>query len=231
MKKSFMIPDRVSMLVYAFLPIIILYISLSNSHGLATFSQTILGKILAICIIVYYTVMGNKLMGLLVCSLVILYYQSDIVENMLNMDDIMDNMFTKDKKGDENKDEDEDESKEDVEGMQTMQSHKKKDLIAKEPMANVKELYTAPSIVQKSLERMSNDIPREFREQNCDGEQLKYKDMDVKNEMIQHVFPEVEFEQEDCNVCKDTCEFSIIEERLKTEKEMMSIMSRDEMKK
>jgi hypothetical protein len=78
---------------------------------------------------------------------------------------------------------------------------------------------------------MSNDIPREFREQNCDGEQLKYKDMDVKNEMIQHVFPEVEFEQEDCNVCKDTCEFSIIEERLKTEKEMMSIMSRDEMKK
>ena len=106
-----------------------------------------------------------------------------------------------------------------------------KDLIAKEPMANVKELYTAPSIVQKSLERMSNDIPREFREQNCDGEQLKYKDMDVKNEMIQHVFPEVEFEQEDCDVCKDTCEFSIIEERLKTEKEMMSIMSRDEMKK
>ena len=224
-----MIPDRVLMLVYAFLPIIILYISLSNSHGLATFSQTILGKILAICIIVYYTVMGNKLMGLLVCSLVILYYQSDIVENMLNMDDIMDNMFKKDKKDDEN--EDEEESGEGVEGMQTMQSHKKKDLIAKEPMANINELYTAPSIVQKSLERMSNDIPREFREQNCDGEQLKYKDMNVKNEMIQHVFPEVEFEQEDCNVCKDTCEFSIIEERLKTEKEMMSIMSRDEMKK
>lgn len=226
-----MIPDRVSMLVYAFLPIIILYISLSNSHGLATFSQTILGKILAICIIVYYTVMCNKLMGLLVCSLVILYYQSDIVENMLNMDDIMDNMFKKDKK-DENEHENEDEDEEeDVEGMQTMQSHKKKDLIAKEPMANVKELYTAPSIVQKSLERMSNDIPREFREQNCDGEQLKYKDMDVKNEMIQHVFPEVNFEKEDCNVCKDTCDFSIIEERLKTEKEMMAIMSRDEMKK
>jgi len=219
------------MLVYAFLPIIILYISLSNSHGLATFSQTILGKILAICIIVYYTVMCNKLMGLLVCSLVILYYQSDIVENMLNMDDIMDNMFKKDKK-DENEHENEDEDEEeDVEGMQTMQSHKKKDLIAKEPMANVKELYTAPSIVQKSLERMSNDIPREFREQNCDGEQLKYKDMDVKNEMIQHVFPEVNFEKEDCNVCKDTCDFSIIEERLKTEKEMMAIMSRDEMKK
>ena len=229
-----MIPDRVSMLVYAFLPIIILYISLSNSHGLATFSQTILGKILAICIIVYYTVMCNKLMGLLVCSLVILYYQSDIVENMLNMDDIMDNMFKKDKKDkkDENEHENEDEDEEeDVEGMQTMQSHKKKDLIAKEPMANVKELYTAPSIVQKSLERMSNDIPREFREQNCDGEQLKYKDMDVKNEMIQHVFPEVNFEKEDCNVCKDTCDFSIIEERLKTEKEMMAIMSRDEMKK
>jgi hypothetical protein len=223
MKKSFMIPD----IVYAFLPIIILYISLSNSHGLATFSQTILGKILAICIIVYYTVMGNKLMGLLVCSLVILYYQSDIVENMLNMDDIMDNMFKKDKKDDEN----ESEVEEDVEGMQTMQSHKKKDLIAKEPMANVKELYTAPSIVQKSLERMSNDIPREFREQNCDGEQLKYKDMNVKNEMIQHIFPEVEFEEEDCNVCKDTCEFSIIEQRLKKEKEMMSKMSRDEMKK
>ena len=175
--------------------------------------------------------MCNKLMGLLVCSLVILYYQSDIVENMLNMDDIMDNMFKKDKK-DENEHENEDEDEEeDVEGMQTMQSHKKKDLIAKEPMANVKELYTSPSIVQKTLERMSNDIPREFREQNCDGEQLKYKDMDVKNEMIQHVFPEVNFEKEDCNVCKDTCDFSIIEERLKTEKEMMAIMSRDEMKK
>lgn len=47
------------------------------------FGNTILGKFIIIIIIIFYTSI-NKLYGVLVCLLFILFYQSDIVENMLN---------------------------------------------------------------------------------------------------------------------------------------------------
>ena len=75
-----------------FIPIILLYLLLSFSREFAVFSHTVLGKLAAILIIVYYTVI-DKTIGLLVCALIIFYYQSDFVENMLNMDGIMGNLF------------------------------------------------------------------------------------------------------------------------------------------
>lgn len=45
--------------------------------------NTSLGKIVVIIIILFYTCI-DKLYGILVCLLFILFYQSDIVENMLN---------------------------------------------------------------------------------------------------------------------------------------------------
>jgi hypothetical protein len=44
--------------------------------------------------------------------------------------------------------------------------------------------------------------------------------MKVKPDMIGHIFPNVEFKEGECNVCDSTCKFSIIENRLKTEKEL-----------
>jgi hypothetical protein len=52
--------------------------------------------------------------------------------------------------------------------------------------------------------------------------------MKVKPEMVSHIFPELKFKNSECNVCDNTCEFSIIENRLKNEKELFSTFSRDE---
>ena len=80
-----------------FIPILILFLLLSYSNEFVSFSYTILGKLLAICIIVYYTHLDVTL-GLLVCAVVIYYYQNEVIENMLNMDSIMSDIFEKEKK-------------------------------------------------------------------------------------------------------------------------------------
>ena len=56
------------------------------------------------------------------------------------------------------------------------------------------------------------------------------KNMKVKPDMTKHIFPTVEFKESQCNVCDSACEFSIIENRLNTEKELFSKFSRDENK-
>lgn len=67
-----------------FVPIILIFLLLTNSTSLIRFSHTILGKLLAVCFIIFYTTV-DKLTGLFVCGLIILFYQTEYVENMLNM--------------------------------------------------------------------------------------------------------------------------------------------------
>ena len=69
-----------------FIPIILLFLILAYSNQVARFSHSILGKLVAISIIVFYTYQ-NKLLGLFTCTLFIFYYQSDSVENMLNINE------------------------------------------------------------------------------------------------------------------------------------------------
>ena len=67
-----------------------------------------------------------------------------------------------------------------------------------------------------------------FRKENCKGNKLLSKGSEVKPDMVKHIFPNVEFTDHTCNVCDESCNFSIIENRLKTEKELFSKFSRDQ---
>src|SRR5210317_1032690 len=71
--------------VAQFIPIIIIFLLMSQYKGCVEFSHTILGKILAALVILFYTNI-DKVLGLFVCALVILYYQMTCVENMLNIE-------------------------------------------------------------------------------------------------------------------------------------------------
>ena len=73
--------------LHQFIPIGLLFLFLSNRDDFVEFSQTIWGKIFAVFMILLYTNM-DKMFGLFVCSLVILYYQSEWMETFLNMKDI-----------------------------------------------------------------------------------------------------------------------------------------------
>jgi len=62
-----------------FLPMLILYLIATYSPEVAVISHTILGKTIAVALILIYVYI-DTISGLLACALVILYYQTDYVE-------------------------------------------------------------------------------------------------------------------------------------------------------
>jgi hypothetical protein len=66
-----------------FIPIILLLILLYKPTDFVLASESILGKLCAVLLIIFYTSL-DPINGLLICTIVILYYQSDFVEMVLN---------------------------------------------------------------------------------------------------------------------------------------------------
>ena len=225
--------------VAQFIPIIVIITLLSYSKEFVNMSTTILGKIFAICIVLFYTSL-DKYMGLVLCLLVIVCYQSDFVESMLNTDDMMDKLFENfesskkealsnpiqsDKQiqdGDKKKSQLQENmsSLSDVYAVDTENHQTKDEEPNKEGMATRKE---GMATRKEGMTTVSN-----FRKENCKGNKLISKGSEVKPDMVKHIFPNVEFAENTCNVCDDSCNFSIIENRLQTEKELFSKFSRDE---
>lgn len=222
-------------IIIQFIPIIIIFVLLKFSKQFVSFSFTILGKLLAITMIIFYSSI-DIIIGLFICCLFILYYQSDYVENMLNLNDSLDLEFediiaseqlefdydvdgvpddgvylvpmaydTKAKKQNPNK-------------IQKKQIKIEQDNERQTKCENM-ENY---SIYDNNLKSNTNkDLIAQFQKENCVNNKLKYKDMIVKNDMSEHVFSELIFENgQPCNPCNMTCKYSIIEEKLKTEEKM-----------
>ena len=224
--------------VAQFIPIIVIITLLSYSKEFVNMSTTILGKIFAICIVLFYTSL-DKYMGLVLCLLVIVYYQSDFVESMLNTDDVMDKLF-------ENFEASKKEALSNpTQGDKQIQDGDKKKSQLQENMSSLSDVYAADT--KKEQDETNNQVEDEeqgkegmtnrkegmttvsdFRKENCKGKKLLSKGSEVKPDMVKHIFPNVEFAEHTCNVCDESCNFSIIENRLQTEKELFSKFSRDE---
>lgn len=187
-----------------FIPIVVIYLLLSQYKGCVLFSHTIFGKLLAVSLILFY-VSIDKIIGLFVCALIILFYQMDCVDFVLN-----------------------NEAFNDIQGQTEEELKEEKKL----PTPEYKETKTAKPSNKEDIETFENynttygsdetfqvneTVQNTFREQNCKKGILKYKNMSVNNEMASHVFPEVTFKDEHCNVCNPTCKFSIIEAKFKAE--------------
>ena len=199
-----------------FIPITIIVLLLSWSKEFVNISRTILGKILALSVVIFYTHL-DKYLGLIICLFVIIYYQSDFVENMLNTDDLMNTLVENFEASQKEKMSVIEESSTTIEDMQTVIP---KFAGLQQMMSKVDEVY--------NQENEGFDVVQKFREENCKDNSLYHKQMKVKPEMVSHIFPELKFKNSDCNVCDNTCEFSIIENRLANEKELFSTFSRDE---
>ena len=218
--------------VAQFIPIIMIITLLSYSKEFVNLSNTILGKIFAICIVLFYTSL-DKYMGLVLCLLVIVYYQSDFVESMLNTDGMMDKLF-------ENFEASKQEALSNpTQGDKQIQGGDKKKSQLQENMSSLSDVYAAdtkkdqdeddePGKEGMTTRKEGMTTVSDFRKQNCKGKKLLSKGSEVKPDMVKHIFPDVEFTEHTCNVCDDSCNFSIIENRLKTEKELFSKFSRDE---
>jgi hypothetical protein len=66
------------------------------------------------------------------------------------------------------------------------------------------------------------DAKQSFRKQNCKNGYLYYKKIPVNLEMTEHVYPEVSFKSKQCNPCSNTCDFSIIEEKMSNEEVLLA---------
>jgi hypothetical protein len=275
-------------LLVQFIPILLLFAVLSFSKWVVTLSQTVLGKLFAVSLIVFYTTV-HKSLGILTAILVILYYQSDYVENML----ILEGLENKDKKKESMTDEDKDEEDKDKEDMSAEEDKDKEEMsdnknktkdTKKESMTkkkNNKKNEDKPvtmksmkekakkqqKLAEKTMSKLTDDLKElrldevmdmldkngegfcnlhqayktdkepflnifkgndespvvtHFKKANCDkNNHLRHKGMRVRKDMVEHVYPEIKFESQPCNPCDKTCRFSIMEERLKTEYDML----------
>jgi len=76
-----------------------------------------------------------------------------------------------------------------------------------------------------------SDIPNppnaidEFRKRNCNKNHLNHKNVNVKLENVGFIFPELDFKQDECNPCDKNCIFSIVENKLGTEHNLIPIQS------
>ena len=204
-------------IIIQFIPIIMIFTLLKFSKVFVDFSFTILGKLLAVLIIIFYSTI-DIMVGLCVCGLVILYYQSDYVENMLNISDVLEvNDVIPSISGLEI---DYDATGIPDDGIYLVPMAVNNDI--KKPRQGKKQCKSKCN----KCEGMTNfkpDLIDQFKKENCVGGELKYKDMNVKNDMAEHVFSELKFYNSLCNACNNTCKYSIIESKVKTEEKMTPI--------
>ncbi len=265
-------------IIAGILPIILVSLLFLYKEDTIEFSHTILGRLIAVSIILFY-ISCNILYGLLACLLVILYYQFDFVESRSNLkinmvhlegfqegagplDNIMQQIDTKvDTKVDAKLDArlgdiktDITNLKNDIKGFKTDITDFKTDI--SNVKADINTIKTDISTVKSELATNSTDIlkiansaPKKetsgftnysnlynelkrdpnnksqfkqyFKNQNCKKGELKFKNITVRNEIAPHIFPELKYENEPCNPCSDTCNFSIIEEKIKNEDALM----------
>jgi hypothetical protein len=79
-----------------------------------------------------------------------------------------------------------------------------------------------------SAEPFSNEtIRHEFEKKHCKKGVLKYKTAEVNIEMVEHVFPELQYKNKKCNPCDSSCDYTILEEKLKMEERMVPKQSND----
>jgi hypothetical protein len=166
--------------VIEFIPIILLFLLLTNTEKMVQWANTGLGKLLVILIILFYASI-DKLYGMLVCLLFILFYQSDIFNNILNkcnkesFEPILDNTVTHNA---------------------------------------VKQLEPTSYNDQYELPKVNIESAKEFRQEHCEKGHLVNKGQKIKTDIVEHVYPEISFHDEKCNICDSKCDFNIVEKQI-----------------
>jgi hypothetical protein len=183
-----------------FIPIILLFLIVSNPDIIIQFSNMSIGRFIAVAIILFYSSI-NKYLGLLSCMLIVLYYQ------LYAFDD----------------------TKEFFENLTFSSFAEEKEQPSKvletSPVryADYSNLYKTECAKFAPQNDANSIVKKQFTDRFCEKDVLKYKDVAVRSEMVQHVFPEIQFNAGKCNPCSATCDFSIIANKLHMEEKMKPI--------
>jgi hypothetical protein len=159
-----------------------------------------IGRFIAVAIILFYSSI-NKYLGLLSCMLIVLYYQLYAFHDTKEFfENLTFSSFAEEKE----------------------QPSK---VLETSPVryADYNSLYKTECAKFAQKNDANSILKRQFTDRFCDRDVLKYKDVAVRSEMIQHVFPEIQFKAGKCNPCSATCNFSIIANKLHMEEKMKPI--------
>jgi hypothetical protein len=169
-----------------FIPIILIFLFLRYTRDSVALSHTVLGKLFAVSLILFYTKI-DAVYGLVICLLVICYYQSDYVEGMKT------------------------EQEDDTEDKPKMDDKPKKDdkkTEDKEAFSEYNQLYDKPPSDFGQTPTTSKN--QKFIQQHCEHQSLKYKNQPVRPDMAEHIFTEIEFTNDTpCNICSKGCPFVV----------------------
>jgi len=205
--------------------IIAIFLFASFPYEMIELSETSLGKLFFASVIIYYA-MVDPIYGIVACCIIIVFYQLDLYnsliaihrdtllsENMMVMQDsIVQNALS---------------DKADMRGLLEGFSPSDSSVFAYQSEHDPANPYEK-EFLRGSRKKELLDM---FRKTNCDDKgRLKYKGSIVRQEMADHVFREIQFPSNSakCNPCNESCEFSIIEERLNREEGLRSTSSKDE---
>jgi hypothetical protein len=216
-----------------FIPIILVTLFLLYPVKMVQESRTLLGKILAVIIVVFYTFV-DKLYGVLSCGIIILFYQ--IIYEFNQHTEGMDTNC--------NKNETKQTSEiEDVVGWKYIANNvassnlgnaigEESCLIGNQDPSvtvggNIKfeeGMITYEKSSQEQKINTPDETPKkdseEFKATHCDNGILRYKGAKVNLEMASLVFPQLKYKGKTCNPCDTSCEYNI-DNKLALEEEML----------
>jgi hypothetical protein len=188
--------NQIQKIVINFLPIVLIFLLATYTPEFAAFSQTALGRLLAIFLILFYLKL-DFLTGLFVCVLIILYYQTDYVEGFSEM------------------------LKEDEEAEmpspETTPVSESSPIASSTPQSRTEPLEPFSTYETVSDKKANNRIlydksKQEFRKKYCDKGHLIHKGEIVNTEMAEHIFGEIKHDDyHKCNICDPSCKFDLIE--------------------
>jgi hypothetical protein len=182
---------KLSKCLHDFIPILLIVFFVFFPNRVIPFSHTTLGRFLSIMLIVYYT-KKDITIGLFVCILTIFYYQQDHFEYILNVSEGFLWEMTFD------------DGKSPIYNNDNYTPYK----------YEVYHAFNAKLQNESSLEN-------KFQKDNCVNGELQSKGVNINPEMSEHVFPELKFDNAPCNPCNPMCKFSIIENKIRAEEELM----------
>lgn len=193
-------------IITQFIPIIIIFLLLSYPKNVIKLSHSILGRLVAVLIIIYYSSF-DKYLGLLVCGLVIFYYQMDYEEGFEDQE-----IF---------EDQERFEHELEQEGFETA-----KDTISTLLDNSYKQFTYYTNLYNDEIPKpiIATEHEENFRNEYCDKNgNVIYKDSIINLEMLKHLFPEINFNNDKCNPCDNNCKFSMIDSKLNNNEKLKPI--------
>ena len=191
-------------------PVVLLLLYFLFPCRFEVISQTILGKSIAVLIIMFYTYQDMSI-GIIVCLLIVVFYEmvNEIPQckrtqlKILNIQEQQKESFISD--------------------YTTEYANYISYPVTKEPSSGFENYlpndFTSVDFAYPEKEQYyPKDGEALFRKEKCRSNQVEFKGVVVKHGYLPHIYPDFSFQGEPCNPCDLKCKFSIQEKKEDTKK-------------